>query len=352
MGNYIKTGNTVNVSAEGAMEVFKKLPTAIYAISIEPMQPIKLIEMESFRLPDKLYGDIPEMADRIINTFKDRPCNTGVLLDGLKGSGKTLLAKNIIIELLKQGVPAIIVDYTQICPDVVNFLELIDTEAVVLFDEIDKCDDIEEHNRTNCMLSLLDGLSNHKKLFILTSNEYSRINDYFKDRPGRIYYAISFTGLNHTFVEQYAEDNLVNKEHLKDLLMITDNIPNLSFDILAAFIEETNRYNKSPKAALKYLNISVDFAKRCVYTVYDSEGSTVNIKYPDEFVWVNIASDDGYYIYYIDKDLSEKAIHVNFADFKTYSRNKIEYEVGGYKVIFTTVQPKSFDKEALLKLVM
>lgn len=356
MGNYIRTGNTVSVAAEGSMQVFKELPAAVYTINMAPMQPITLKVVDDLAIPSKIYGDINEVTERIINTFKDRASNTGVLLEGLKGSGKTLLAKNISVNLLKQHIPTIIVAYDQICSSVVDFIDTIDTECVVLFDEIDKCPDDDNHTCTNCMLSMLDGLSVKKKLFILTANEYNRINNYFKHRPGRIYYKLKFEGLPREFVKEYAEDALNNKDHLEDLLLCCDYIKELSFDVLASIIEEMNRYNSSAKQALRYLNVEVSFTRNCTYTIKDTAGRIIVGKYDGEEVLVDVLSRCTWNIWVPedekDVDYNEE-MTVCFNSPTKITKNTFVYEVTSnrnkqYVVEFKTKEyPKALSKNVL-----
>lgn len=129
MSNYIKSGNIVRIHPGDAIEASKQLFPAIYKIEIINDSPV-LSQMEQFALPDRLLGDIEKRADRIINTFLDRKGrNTGVLMSGLKGSGKSLLAKLVSARLLSQGFPTIILGIDQINPDCCDYIGSIDTES-------------------------------------------------------------------------------------------------------------------------------------------------------------------------------------------------------------------------------
>lgn len=358
MGNYIRTGNTVSVAAEGSMSVFKELPAAVYTINMAPMQPITLSIVEDLSIPNKLYGDINSITERVINTFRDRTGNTGILLEGLKGSGKTLLAKNISVNLLEQGVPTIIVAYNQICPMMVDFINTIDTECVVLFDEIDKCQDNENNDYTNCMLSMLDGLSVRKKLFILTANEYSRINNYFKHRPGRIYYRLKFEGLDSKFIEDYATDSLLNKDNLKSLLIYCGNIRDLSFDVLSSIVEEMNRYNATAREALKYLNVDISFRRTCERVVKDKNGNVVPDKYQPEIVDVDLLYGTKWSIWLLDdegEEMDTLTVLLNqpvkiTSDMLIY--NVVSEHGTEYTVEFTTKKVTTINKEDIMNLLV
>jgi SpoVK/Ycf46/Vps4 family AAA+-type ATPase len=100
-----------------------------------------------------MYGNTLRHTDRIINSFWKRPQQTGVLLNGEKGSGKTLLAKNISVELAKEGVPTIVINRDWTGDGFFKLLQDIDQPCVVLFDEFEKVYDREKQEE---ILTLLD----------------------------------------------------------------------------------------------------------------------------------------------------------------------------------------------------
>ena len=109
MAYFLKSGNTFRVSSKEAMDLHEKLPAGNYTIAQDMMGNFYLEQIDDFEIPAKMYGNTLRHTDRIINTFWERPQQTGVLLNGEKGSGKTLLAKNLSTELAKQGVPTIVI---------------------------------------------------------------------------------------------------------------------------------------------------------------------------------------------------------------------------------------------------
>lgn len=229
-----------------------------------PMQPIKLKRMHDLWIPDRLFGSTLERARKVINTFHLREHSTGVLLAGKKGTGKTMLAR-VIARLLQEdsGIPTVIVPFNLIGPEVADFIDKIDTECMVLFDEIDKIpgdDDVEVSNNTNCLLSLFDGLSSHKRLYVLTANDVDKINKQFLNRPGRIYYKLNFGSLENATIVDYCTEHLNNKEYVKDMQHISTLIRDFSFDIMQAVVEECNRYDLSPREACDMLNVSPELS--------------------------------------------------------------------------------------------
>ena len=105
------------------------------------------------------------------------------------------------------------------------------------------------------LLTLLDGLYLSKKLFLLTSNSKNNMDSHLMNRPGRLYYMLEFNGLDASFVEEYCEDNLVQKEYIPAVTAISGLFEPFNFDMLKAMVEDMNRYNEGPAEVLKYLNV-------------------------------------------------------------------------------------------------
>lgn len=253
MTYYVRTGNTYRIMNENDMEVSQKLESKTYSVIQHPMsgefmlQPIK-----NFEMPSKIYGNTHKQAERILNTFESRPFTTGVHMDGVKGSGKSLLAKYVSVRAQEQGIPTIVIN-NPFCGEEFNkFIQSIDVPAVLLFDEFEKVYNNEHQNK---ILTLFDGVYPSKKLFLLTTNESYMVSNYLKNRPGRIYYSFKFDTLDPEFVREYCEDNLNDKSHVRNIVNYTNIFSFFNFDMLSSAVEEMNRYGESLQEVLGYLNI-------------------------------------------------------------------------------------------------
>ena len=215
---------------------------------------IYLEEMKNLSLPKKLYNTSEDSTfiNRVVTYFNNTDkLTTGVMLNGIKGTGKTVMAKQIAI---KSKLPIIIIDSSLPIRVLNSFFEKISTQTAIIFDEIDKNWDSSE------LLTWLDGVTNtSKKLVLFTCNDYSKINDYLKDRCSRIRYVRTFNALdNERFLKDIIIDKGFKKGEINELYdFIINNFALLSIDNINAFLDEKLMfYDLSNKEILNDLNIN------------------------------------------------------------------------------------------------
>lgn len=276
MTYFLKSGACFNVSTKEAMDLHDALPPGNYVVKEAPMGgPLYLEQIESFEITGKIYGDTIKNTQRILKTFLSREPSTGVMLNGEKGSGKTLLAKNISYEAYKQGIPTIVINAPW-CGDKFNaFMQMIEQPCIIMFDEFEK---VYDDNEQEQMLTLLDGVFPSKKLFILTCNDKWRVNGHMRNRPGRIFYLLEFKGLDAEFIREYCNDKLDNKEHIERIVQIAGTFDQFNFDMLKALVEEMNRFEETPQEALQMLNAKPEFGSASRYKL-DLQIDGVDIAY-------------------------------------------------------------------------
>lgn len=231
------------------------LPAGTYQLH-QTMFGFHLEDIGPLSEPPKVYGSVLKQATRIISTFNDRSANTGVLLSGQKGSGKTLLARVTAMEAQRtHNIPTVLVTQEFDISALTDWLFAVKQPMVIMFDEFEKTYDREHQSQ---LLTLLDGVFPTKKLFLLTCNDLSRVDTHMINRPGRIFYALRFEGLDIEFVKEYCEDTLNDKTAIDSVLTIAAMTHSFTFDMLQALVNEMNRYNESAIKALEMLNIRPD----------------------------------------------------------------------------------------------
>lgn len=264
MSYFLKNGNTFRVADAANLDIHNHLPAGNYVVKEDMQGNLFLEEIDRFTRPTKVYGKCLKNTERILTTFLSRESGTGVMLTGEKGSGKTLLAKNLSIEAAKQDIPTIVINQPWRGDQFNSLIQDIDQPAIILFDEFEK---VYDHEKQEEMLTLLDGVFPTKKLFVLTCNDKWRVDKHMRNRPGRIYYMIDFAGLDSDFIAEYCDENLEDKTHGETICKIAQMFDEFNFDMLKALVEELNRYGETPQEALDMLNAKPEFDNGAEYAV-------------------------------------------------------------------------------------
>lgn len=208
-----------------------------------------LTKKEDFVLP-KLYGN-HDITKRWLKSFHSLPGNLGILLSGLKGTGKTLEAKKFCIEC---GLPIIIVNAAFHGPEFIDFLtEQVLGEFVLFIDEFEK---VYPEDKQAALLSLMDGAYRTRIIFLFTVNR-TNINENMNNRLGRIKYRKNYEQLEDELIQEVIDDLLENKEHADSVFTFIDMSGFITYDILVKLIEEMNLFNEDALTCGAHLNISV-----------------------------------------------------------------------------------------------
>ena len=205
---------------------------------------ITLKVVNKLELPDKVYSTVND--DKFINKVLAQYKNVnfgvlGVMLAGLKGSGKSVMAKNIAIQ---SNLPIIVMDKTFPAHKLKTlFAKLADVDACILFDEIDK---IGEDYDDDLLLQVLDGMNTAgRKLVVFTCNDTEEVNEYLIDRCSRIRYWKEFDEMSASMINQVLTDNLDDKSKIDELTdFVQQNLECISFDNILSFVKEVNYYLK------------------------------------------------------------------------------------------------------------
>lgn len=238
----ISEGLTFTIHRDN-IKTYDALPPDFYEVRFGPMTGYSLLKVPPMTITEKVYGSHNQKIRKSLDLFKRSQRNTGIILSGDKGIGKSFFAKNLSIQCVKEGYPVIIVN--QSTPSLVSFLNSIEQEVVILFDEFDKTFSIRNNEQLPTtqeeMLSMLDGMSTGKKLFVVTCNNLYDLSEFIVNRPGRFHYHFRFNCPETIAVEEYLTDQISPEFHseIPAIVEFTQKV-RLSYDCLRAIVTEVN----------------------------------------------------------------------------------------------------------------
>jgi ATPase family protein associated with various cellular activities (AAA) len=251
MSYFVQAGDKF-YPAQSKEALLEGLPPGNFAIE-QSMSGLYFKRIENFQPLNKVYGHLNTWAERTLQTFEDREVSTGILLSGEKGSGKSLLGRLISLKAHDKDIPTVVINVAIDGALLISLLGELTQPVVVFFDEFEKV--YHDKDVQESVLSLLDGTLGTKHLFVITCNDIYRLTNFLINRPGRIFYAIEFNGLEEGFIREYCEDSLNNKSEIDNIIKLSKIFEKFNFDMLKSLVEEMNRYNESALKAVELLNI-------------------------------------------------------------------------------------------------
>lgn len=260
----VKTGSTLRIFGDD-LETFDKLPAATYKVCFHPMMGFYLEQVTNFvSTEEKIYGSHAEKIEKVLRSYAKFNRSMGLILSGKKGMGKSMFVQLIGEEVVKRDIPVILVTKAYI--GIADFIEEIDQECLVIFDEFEKMfgsnrngygqpqqsDKVESQDN---LLGLFDGISQKKRLYAITVNDLHRVNDFMLSRPGRFHYHIRFDYPSAPEIEEYLRDKVGEEHHgeIKHVVSFANRVK-LNYDSLRAIAFELNE-GYTFKSAISDLNI-------------------------------------------------------------------------------------------------
>lgn len=250
---WMNTGNSYS-QIDPNFEVTQALPIGVYNLELT-MFGWKLFKFaDNFVFPYKLYSLENEFVDHVLKTYENTIGNLGILLNGTKGTGKTVTAKVLANRL---NLPVIVLksmgDRNQ---SMIEYLSSLNCDCILFMDEFEK--NFKEEDST--VLQIMDGVynSNHRKIFLLTTNNMS-INENLVGRPSRIRYVKHFGNLSMDTVNEYLDDALECTEAREEILEYIDSLTISTIDILKTIVNEVNIHGmEGLKRAKNYFNVQTN----------------------------------------------------------------------------------------------
>ena len=234
---------------------------------------------EFFTFDYKLYGLNQKFIDYVLKTYENTTGNLGVLLDGIKGTGKTVVAKELCNHL---QLPVILVQSmgSDTNDKLIKYLSTaIDFDCIFFFDEYEK-----EFKDSSDVLSFMDGTYNsiYRKVFLLTTNELN-VDSNLLGRPSRIRYKKSFGNLSEEVTREILNDILEDKTAIEKVIELTHSMNIITIDLIKAIATEINIHGVEALPDIKE-TFNIEFSKfSYLYKViqvrhYNVEFTPENIK--------------------------------------------------------------------------
>lgn len=248
------------------------LPPGVYR-HVQTMMGWHLERYQSrFEFPYKIYGTNSNIVVRALKAWNNMDGNLGLLLNGIKGTGKSVTAQIVANNMIDMGLPVLVVDKPL---DIGNILTLIKQDCVVLWDEFEKTHSDREHQQL--ILSAIDGISRnaHKRMYLLTTNN-KHLDENFIDRPSRIRYVWEFDRLDRDVMNELIDD-LLEEDVVKykpDLIAYLEERKVLSIDVVKAACMELNVFKESPSEFEPVMNLNKKVASsyKVEYRLAGSKG--------------------------------------------------------------------------------
>lgn len=252
MTEFLKQGNKISPKPQGSDYSLEK--GKLYMLKFNSWSGESYFEEDGeMNLNFKIYNSDEDtmFMDRVLRYHnKTDKLSTGVMLAGLKGTGKTVMAKQIA---KNSDLPIIVVDPDYPASRIGDFFTKFSTEVCVIFDEIDK------NWNSNNLLGFLDGVQKTaKKLVLFTCNDLNKTSEFLKDRCSRVRFRRIFAANeNVKFLKELIADKGIDDKNDELYNFMVNHFEVLSIDNILSFIEEKVMYPDMDNSELiRDMNIS------------------------------------------------------------------------------------------------
>ncbi len=286
-----------------------ELPVGVYEMQSHPKIGLYLTKVyDGFTFPYKVYGVETKFIDWIVKTWNEKNTNLGLLLNGIKGTGKTVTAEIICNKL---NLPVILVNQPF---NIGSFVNSIDQEVILFFDEYEKVFDKkslegedEGESSNPGILTLMDGVlsSEHRKMFILTTNE-PRVNENMIGRPSRIRYIKTFGNLQVETILEIVNDKLKYPEFKDKIVDFVSKLEIITIDIVKSIVEEVNIHQVDPIEFKDFFNTPISEELSNIFHFEKGKKGLIhmsNVKVePKWFSKMEFENGNEMYVYVNDRD--------------------------------------------------
>lgn len=304
------SGATVHPFTHTVGSVVDQVPAGLYVIQESMFGYYLEKKADQIALPEKIYGSTMSRADRIMDTFNRKPAAMAVGLFGNKGAGKTLLANVLANRAINEG--RAVIDVSHNFSTSAAYIEFINSlgNTVVIFDEFLKhlsklgpetSEDSDRNKRNNArdrqdeLLTFFQGTDNSKRLVILIDNNHSMLSEFLLDRPGRMRYYFTYTGVETAVVEALAKDAALTEEQTESLCTYSRRYK-VTFDVINEIIDEWKHHpDETLEELVEIMNVPNIYGKatyKAQVMTFDQSKDGVQYALTNELI--EISSDGGF----------------------------------------------------------
>jgi hypothetical protein len=220
---------------------------AIYTVGLDDFGRFFLVKKsDGYKFDYKLYGLETSFINRVVKTYQKTQGNLGILLNGIKGTGKTVSSKLIASTI---NLPIILIDRK--FDGVHTFLNTITQDITIFIDEYEKV-----YGDSSQMLTIMDGALNstYRRLFLMTTNDLY-VDRNLIERPSRVRYLKMFGNLKPEVVEEVVDDILEHPQLKKECVSFISSLETITIDIVKAVINEVNIHEEAPSEFESVFNV-------------------------------------------------------------------------------------------------
>lgn len=286
--------NSNNWNLREVSQQKETLENVIFKVNIDPRtEELYLSKIkDKFTFPYKIYGVESKFIARVKKTYENTKGNLGILMNGVKGTGKTVTSELICNEL---NLPVIVVN--EAYDSLPTFINQIHQDVLFFFDEYEKIYDKKDYS----ILTVMDGVLNtdFRKTFILTTNELY-INDNLLQRPGRIRYFKTFGELELETIIEIVDDKLIHLDLRDKTINFISKLDKITVDIVKSITDEVNIHHEDPELFKDVFNVREISDRKEVYELDKASGKMSKIYSNAKMSQVTLQK--GYYISFNDDE--------------------------------------------------
>lgn len=253
---YVDNGTSAHIIKHDVSNIKDTLPPGLWKVAFNPMTGFYLTkELRDIELPEHIFGSSKKQLDLITSRFERDNKSMGVLLTGDKGTGKTLLASQLINHYVANGFPVILMDeaFEHMDSALANFISQI-SNAVFLFDEFEK---VFSKDAQQYLLNFFDEKSNMNRLSIAISNSRA-ISEFMLSRPSRFFYHFKYGKLDNDTITEVATYYGLSKSVADALIIYKERLDYFGYDILISIIDELQfRNTENVAEVIETMNIDL-----------------------------------------------------------------------------------------------